>query len=391
MRKILFAVLFFLFAVMIVPVNAQSVAQVRDIRTGEHPDKTRLVIELDNKIDYSIFALRRPNRIVIDLPEVSFDDELAKLRATGLISALRFGLFKPGNSRVVLDLSNPAIVDKSFVMPPRNNHGYRLVIDLKPVSDKIFLASIKPPPVRKSVPAQKFEPKKKPVGQKPTIVIDPGHGGVDPGAIGVSGVYEKRTTLSFAKQLKQQLDQSGRYKVVLTRTRDVFVKLRDRVNFARRKGGDLFISVHADSIRDKSFRGSGVYTLSEKSSDKEAAALATKENKSDVIAGIDLDHHDNEVASILIDLTQRETMNYAASFAESLVLRLREEGRMRRKPHRYAGFLVLKAPDIPSVLVEIGYLSNRKEEQMLRSAKKRQSIVRAIANAANDYFDKHPN
>ncbi len=176
--------------------------------------------------------------------------------------------------------------------------------------------------------------------------------------------------------------------MVLTRNRDVFVKLRSRVAFARKVEGDLFLSIHADSIRDRKFRGSGVYTLSETASDKEAAALANKENKSDVIAGVDLEVHDKEVVSILIDLMQRETTNYAAIFAEALVKRLRDEGRMRRKPHRFAGFLVLKAPDVPSVLIELGYLSNRQEERMLLSAKSRKPIVLAVARAVDDYFRK---
>jgi len=387
MMNFLFLCLMLLLPAFAAPAAAKSVANVSDIRIGIHPDKFRLVIELDNKIAYSVFSLSRPHRIVIDLPEVNFEDDLAKLPMRGLVSALRFGLFKPGNSRIVLDLSKPALVGKSFLIPPKGADGHRLVFDLQQTDETRFLASIKPPKPRGQASAPAIEQKKKVAGEKPVVVIDPGHGGVDPGTIGVSGIYEKRITLSFSYQLKQELEKSGRYRVILTRNRDVFVKLRDRVDIARRAGGDLFLSVHADSIRDKSFHGSGVYTLSENASDKEAAALAAKENKADVIAGIDLDHHDTEVASILIDLTQRETMNYAAKLAEDLVVRLGEEGRMRRKPHRYAGFLVLKAPDIPSVLLEIGYLSNRKEEQMLRSAKKRQGIVMAVSKAVDDYFD----
>jgi len=391
MRAIFRSVLLFLLFFPLSEVEGQSIADVSDVRTGTHAEKTRLVIELNKKINYKIFSLSQPNRIVLDLPEVTFGEELGRKKTLGLINALRFGLFKPGNSRIVLDVKQSVRVEKSFIMWPSGKHAFRLVIDLVPTSQKDFDANIRTKKKKPTTVRKEITTKKKIVGEKPLVIIDPGHGGVDPGTIGLSGVYEKRITLSFAEQLKQKLLNGGRYRVKLTRERDVFVKLRSRIDFAREHGGDLFLSIHADSIKDRTFSGSGVYTLSENASDKEAAALASKENKADVIAGVDLDHHDAEVATILIDLTQRETMNYAASFAEALVRRLREEGRMRRKPHRFAGFLVLKAPDIPSVLVEIGYLSNRKEEKLLKSAKKRQGIVDALAKGVDDYFKQLEN
>jgi N-acetylmuramoyl-L-alanine amidase len=181
----------------------------------------------------------------------------------------------------------------------------------------------------------------------------------------------------------------GRQRVLLTRSRDVFIPLRRRVAIARAAGADLFVSIHADSTANHKVRGGGIYTLSENSSDEETAALAAKENRSDVIAGVNLSGHDDEVASILIDLTQRETMNYSAHFASALVPELRQLIHMRRKPHRFAGFRVLKAPDVPSVLVELGYLSNRRDEKMLTSAKSRAAIATAIARAVNNYF-KNP-
>ncbi len=369
------------------PASAEPAAVTRDIRIGVHGSTTRLVLETDKAIVFSAFVLARPDRIVIDLPKLDFKLKRGGPRRRGLISNLRYGLFRPGQSRLVLDLAKPALIGTSFVLPPVDGAGYRTVIDLKPTSRAKFTAALKPPK-RKTVRRKPVKSPKKPAGAKPVVIIDPGHGGVDPGTISTSGIYEKRITLSFARQLKKHLAASRKYKIVLTRERDVFRKLRDRVDFARSQGGDLFISIHADSIADKQFRGSGVYTLSERASDKEAEALASKENKSDVIAGVDLDVHDEEVATILIDLTQRETMNYSAIFAEALVKRLRDEGRMRRKPHRFAGFLVLKAPDVPSILVEIGYLSNRQEEKLLMSPKKRRGIVNAIAKAVDDYFAK---
>ena len=229
------------------------------------------------------------------------------------------------------------------------------------------------------------KPKRDPA-QKPLVVIDPGHGGVDPGAIGVSGIFEKHVTLAMAHQIRKAILTLGRQRVKLTRYRDTFISLRRRVAVARAIGADLFLSVHADSITDRSIRGGGVYTLSEKASDKESAALAAKENRADLIAGLNLKVHDDEVASILIELTQRETMNYAAQFAASLLPELRQSIRMRRKPHRFAGFVVLKAPDVPSVLIELGYLSNRRDEKMLTNPKSQAAMAAGVARAVNNYF-----
>ncbi|MBT7288615.1 MAG: N-acetylmuramoyl-L-alanine amidase, partial [Rhodospirillaceae bacterium] len=214
----------------------------------------------------------------------------------------------------------------------------------------------------------------------------PGHGGVDPGAIGISGIFEKRVTLAMARQVGKAIQALGRQRVRLTRNRDIFIPLRRRVAIARAAGAELFVSIHADSIANRRVRGGGIYTLSENSSDKEAAALAAKENRADLIAGVNLSGHDDEVASILIDLTQRETMNYSAQFAAALVPELRQLIQMRRKPHRFAGFVVLKAPDVPSVLIELGYLSNRRDEKMLTSPRSRAAIAKAIARSVDNYF-----
>ncbi|NQV58016.1 MAG: N-acetylmuramoyl-L-alanine amidase [Alphaproteobacteria bacterium] len=230
-----------------------------------------------------------------------------------------------------------------------------------------------------------MKPKRQPT-QKPLVVIDPGHGGVAPGAIGISGTFEKGVTLDMARQIGKAITALGRQRVRLTRVGDVFISLRRRVAIARAAEADLFISIHADSIGNKRIRGGGIYTLSEKSSDKESAALAAKENRADVIAGVNLTGHDDQVASILIDLTQRETMNYSAQFAAALVPELRQLIRMRRKPHRFAGFRVLKAPDVPSVLIELGYLSNRQDERMLTNAGSRAAIAASIARAVDNYF-----
>jgi len=245
----------------------------------------------------------------------------------------------------------------------------------------------KPNPMLASirVPAK---PATRVAGQKRVIVIDPGHGGVDPGAIGVSGIYEKHITLAAARDLKEHLERTGRFKVYLTRDRDVFIRLRGRIEIARERNADLFISVHADTIRNRKIRGLSVYTLSEKASDKEAAELADRENKSDLIAGIDLSHESEEVTNILIDLAQRETMNQSARLASLLVDELKTRVKVLRNPHRFAGFAVLKAPDVPSVLIEMGFLSNRDDERALRSKSHRRKVAQSIAGAVDAYFRK---
>ena len=365
---------------------------VNDIRIGIHKDKTRLVLDLSERPGFQIFALADPYRIVLDLPDIDWRvPPVTARRKGGLIAGLRYGQFQPGNSRVVMDLRGPGTVGKSFIIPRSKSRGPRLVIDIRKTTRQAFLATLKAPRKAAKAPARiplRAKAKRSPL-QKPLVVIDPGHGGIDPGAIGVSGSFEKHVTLGMAHQIRRAILDLGRQRVLLTRSRDVFIPLRRRVAIARAAGADLFVSIHADSIANRRVRGGGIYTLSENSSDKESAALAAKENRSDVIAGVNLSGHDDEVASILIDLTQRETMNYSAHFASALVPELRQLIRMRRKPHRFAGFRVLKAPDVPSVLVELGYLSNRRDEKMLTSAKSRAAIAAAIGRAVDNYF-KNP-
>jgi len=218
------------------------------------------------------------------------------------------------------------------------------------------------------------------------VVIDPGHGGVDPGAIGAGGTREKDIVLSVGLALRDALRARGNYRIVMTRDGDRFVRLGDRVRIARRANADLFVSLHADAAAGRTARGAGVYTLSEKSSDREAAALARRENRSDIIAGVDLSDEADDVTSILIDLAQRETMNQSATLAQTVVVELGQRITMRSNPHRFAGFRVLKAPDVPSVLVEIGFLTNRQEEAQLKSSRTRQQIADGLADAIDAYF-----
>ena len=221
-----------------------------------------------------------------------------------------------------------------------------------------------------------------------TVVLDPGHGGIDPGAIGITGVYEKDVTLSTVELAAGLLDATRRYKVVLTRRGDEFIALEDRVARARAARGDLFLSVHADAIPDASVRGASVFTLSEHASDAEAAALAQRENRADLIAGIDLSRHTPEVSSILLDLARRQTNNESIVLARKLVAELGRDVRLLNNSHRSAGFVVLKAPDIPSALVELGCLSNKEEEKLLRLEAYQKKLAATILRSVNDYFDQ---
>ncbi|NQU57532.1 MAG: N-acetylmuramoyl-L-alanine amidase [Rhodospirillales bacterium] len=370
-------------------------AVVTDVRVGMQGQTTRLVFDLTDKIAFKVFTLAKPYRVVIDLPEVGWRLPPRPLPGNiGILQKLRYGLFQPGVSRIVLDVNTPPSIEKSFILNPEGANGFRLVIDLGAISQAAFIGGQKTPAPKAAVPTALLAPPKvKPEADivldapaKRIVVIDPGHGGVDPGTIGISGIYEKHITLAMARELKAQLEKTGLFKVSLTRQRDIFVPLRERVNRAREAGAELFLSLHADAIKNKNTRGLSVYTLSERASDREAAALAEKENKADLIAGIDLVGETPEVTNILIDLAQRESMNQSSKFATALVQKLRRHTKVLRNTHRFAGFAVLKAPDLPSVLVELGFLSNRNDEKALKDKKYRAKLARGIVQAVTGYF-----
>lgn len=370
-----------------VPV-AMAEPAVTEVRLGEQADATRLVVDLTEDVPFAVFTLDDPYRVVIDLPVVSWglaagDGE----RSLGVVERFRYGRFDEDTSRMVLDLNGPAEVASAFMLPPGAVPRYRLVLDLRPVSAARFVADEPPPPVVvSSAGVTRIRPQVKIV-----VVLDPGHGGVDPGALGVTGTREKDITLAISRELGTALEATGRYQVVLTRSSDRFVALRERVRIARQAGAELFVSLHADSLDTASVRGASVYTLSEKASDKEAAELAAKENRADTIGGLDLrNQYDDDVAAILISLAQRESMNLSATFANMLIPEFAEDWSLIRNTHRFAGFAVLTAPDVPSVLVELGYLSNVRDERALSARGSRQPIVSAVVRAVNRYFDALP-
>jgi len=365
-------------------------AKVQDLRIGLNQSTTRLVIELDQKVEPRVFGLANPYRIVIDLPVVEFVLPIQRFSIRGgVIDRLRYGAFRPGSSRLVLDLNTSAKVSKSFILPPDTNNFWRLAIDLVPTNHKEFVSTMRPTsPIKKIKSIHKLPlsivPKSVDI---PTIVIDAGHGGVDPGAIGLSGVHEKNVVLSYAKEIKLQLETKGGVKVYLTREKDIFIPLQDRVKFARSVGADLFISLHANSHKDSKINGFSVYTLSEKASDAEAHALAAKENKSDVIGGLDLGTYSNDVQNILIDFTQAKTNELSVSLArDNLISEVSLSVKLLNRPWRSAGFAVLKAPDIPSALIELGYITNQKEEWQLQNKSYRKSLSSAIVRSLFKYL-----
>ncbi|HVJ40684.1 MAG TPA: N-acetylmuramoyl-L-alanine amidase [Dongiaceae bacterium] len=461
-----------LLVLVLIPVSAWAKPAVTDARVGAEGDTTRVELQLSDNLHFRSFYLPDPDRIVIDLDEVDWRVAAGhKLQGTGLVTALRYGLFKVGTSRVVIDLQQPAAVADIGVRQSA------LVIDLRPISPADFQVAVRtgtppngatsttaaragsdqgigapaktvvasaanaatvkdlgknaakadspadgqsagtlsttgqsahdqaardqaandqaaaqpavpPTPMAagsRAVSASKSAKSKAKTPDKPMVVIDAGHGGVDPGALG-DGVMEKNVTLAVALSLKKELLASGRYRVKLTRETDVYIPLRDRFKVARDSGADLFISLHADSHNDPFMRGASVYTLSETASDAEAADLANQENKSDIIAGVDLSKQSGMVTDILIDLAQRDTINQSNTFAVDLVSELKSDTLMLEHSHRSAGFAVLKAPDVPSVLIEMGYISSQKDQALLTDKQHQSRLAKSIRRAIDDYF-----
>ncbi|MCE2492992.1 MAG: N-acetylmuramoyl-L-alanine amidase [Alphaproteobacteria bacterium] len=364
-------------------IAAAAQPAVTAVRIGEHVGLTRLVLDVTEKVDFHTFTLANPYRVVVDLTSLDWQVAPSEDDRRGVIVRLRFGQFRRDTSRMVIEVLGPVEVKQAFLLPPQGNWAYRFVIDLAPVDEASFVNSVGAP--KRLAKPSPSEPSRK-SAVKRIVVLDPGHGGVDPGAIGVSGVFEKTVTLSAARELRKILQKTNRYKVILTRSSDKFMRLRDRVAVARDIGAELFVSLHADAIRRQGVRGASVYTLSEKASDAEAAALAAKENKADLLGGVQLEGESEEVTSILIDLVQRETKNLSAGFANIVLPEFSKRVRTLRNGHRFAGFAVLKAPDVPSVLVEMGYLSNRQDERMLSTAEGRRPVLEALGKAIDRYF-----
>jgi N-acetylmuramoyl-L-alanine amidase len=389
--------------VVAAPAVSPSFPVASDARLAGDGKQTRFILDLDRKIEFRAFPLADPYRIVVDVPQVNFQ-LAAGTGATGrgLVKAFRYGLVMPGGSRIVFDLTGPAKIANSYVLDAANGQPPRLVLELEEVDRTAFvqsLAAASRPDLKPAIsdadaavtpPATTaaLTPTARP-DERPLIVIDPGHGGIDNGTQS-GGEMEKNLVLGFGLALRDRIEKSGKYRVIMTRTDDTFIPLNDRVKVARTQSAALFVSIHADALprREGDAQGATIYTLSDKASDAEAERLADTENKADAIGGVNLTDEPTDVADILIDLAQRETKTFSNRFAHLLMTEMKTNVRMHKNPLKSAGFRVLKAPDVPSVLVELGYVSNKDDLEHLVSESWRNKTVGSMAQAIDAFFAK---
>jgi N-acetylmuramoyl-L-alanine amidase len=357
------------------------------VRLSQDENAAKLVFDLSRSVDASASALASPDRIVIDMPEVRFQLDPSVGRVGGLpnvslVKAFRFGLLAPGKSRIVIDLARVACPSEVSAKPiVEGEPAARLTIELKPCDPSAFAALVRSPAASTASAPPAAAP------AQPVIVLDPGHGGVDSGARGLRGIQEKTVVFDFCAELKRQLDATKRYTILMTRDGDQYVDLDDRVDMARKANASLFISVHADALsEDANVNGSTVYTLADRASDAEAARIAARENAADRRPGGASRLDNPDVADILFDLRRRETRTYAHIFSRGLVDNLRGAAKLNHNPERSAGFVVLKAPEFPSVLVELGYLSNVQDVQSLASPEWRAKAAAAMVKAVDAFF-----
>ena len=384
------------------PIAASNFPIASAARLAGDAKQTRFVLDLDKTIKFRAFALADPYRVVVDISQVSF--QLAAGTGTagrGLIKAFRYGLVMPGGSRIVFDLTGPARIANSYVLEAANGQPPRLVLELEEVDRTTFVQSLAAegrPELRpaiadaKDIAAEAAARPATPASAdlRPVVVIDPGHGGIDNGTQS-SGESEKNLVLGFALALRDRIEKKGKYRVVMTRTDDTFIPLADRVRIARNQSAALFVSIHADALprSEGDAQGATIYTLSDRASDTEAERLAEAENKADAIGGVNLTEEPTEVADILIDLAQRETRTFSNRFARLLMGEMKKSTvRMYKHPLKSAGFKVLKAPDEPSVLIELGYVSNKGDLEHLVSENWRSRTVGSMAQAIDAFFAK---
>ncbi len=410
--------------------GAAAASTVRDITLLPHDNGVRIVIDLGSKVSFQHQTFDGPPRLVIELTDVSWQlPERRGERSYRMVRGFQFGRREDGRSNLIIDIDQPFEIETVFELPPSDSSGYRIVTDLAPlprnvnmrrqrVRSKAYAAETKaasPPSLHR--PAERPQPNRQrsngiqrlengiragsivPVPtQRPSIlplkriiVVDPGHGGIDPGASGRRGTYEKDVVLAMALEIRRQLVDTGRYDVILTRDDDSFVRLRDRLQIARASEGHLFLSLHADSLaNDKDVHGAAVYTLSNQASGEEAERLASIENRADILGGIDLSHHEPLITQILIDLAQRDANSKSIKVGEILVDELGSVTKLLRKRRQQAGFVVLKSPDMPSALVELGYLSNEGDEKRLTDQDHLGDLAKGMVKAIDRYFGAPP-
>ncbi|HEX2366977.1 MAG TPA: N-acetylmuramoyl-L-alanine amidase [Bradyrhizobium sp.] len=371
-----------------------------DARLAGDARQTRFVLDIDKAIVFRAFTLADPYRLVVDIPQVNFRLPAGTgVAGRGLVKAFRYGLVMPGGSRIVFDLTGPAKVTSSTMLAAANGQPPRLVLELEETDAASFKQAI----AAQSAPALKSSisetnamasppvvPKPAtPPDPRPVVVIDPGHGGIDNGTR-AGEETEKNLVLAFGLALRDRLEKSGKYRVVMTRADDTFIPLDDRVKIGRSQAAALFVSIHADYLPhgDGDVQGATIYTVSDKATDAEAARLAESENRADAIGGVNLTQEPTDVADILIDLAQRETRTFSNRFAHLLMSEMKSATRMHKHPLKSAGFRVLKAPDVPSVLVELGYVSNKADLDHLLSESWRSKTVGSMAQAIDVFLAK---
>jgi len=412
-------ILILCFAFLVLPAFAAGKGKpagttVTDLRMMRDPaGTTRLVLDVTAAVPFRSFVLNNPQRLIIDLPRMNWAAPMNKGDRNRFVKSYRMGSYQKDTLRIVFELNRPVIVSQQMRLAPTDGRPWQYIFDLKPVDPVRFQQAVQKVNVGGEAPATAtnnatgnltgvttttakvmVEPKATQTAptaiKKPLIIIDAGHGGVDPGAHAVNGMYEKNITLAVAKALRDDLEATGRYRVKMTRDRDIYIKLPERVHIARAAGGDMFISLHADTISRSNVQGASVYTLSEKASDAETAKLAERENAVDSLVNVNVGDVDTDVANILIDLVTRDTMNQSKVLAETVVSTFKHSGihTLPILPHRSAGFAVLKSPDIPSILIEMGYLSNHQEADNLSDDSYRQKLAGSVAKIVDRYFSE---
>jgi len=363
---------------ILVLITSQTVfaktVSVESLRFWTAPDHTRLVFGISAPVDHKIFTLEKPSRIVLDLKDTKFSTSLPAFKKHQLVSLIREGVRNKKDLRVVLDLKQ-LVKPKSFLLKPNKSYGHRLVVDLYPGS----LGASKKPQVVKRANSS--------TNKKWVVAIDAGHGGEDPGARGKRGTREKDVVLAIAKKLAKRINQQTNMKAYMVRSGDYYIGLRQRMEKARQARADLFISIHADAFKDQRARGSSVYVLSNRGASSEAARwLAKSENAADLVGGVSLDDKDDMLASVLFDMSQKATKDASATVAGEILTNLKGVGHVHKKSVQHAGFMVLKSPDIPSILIETAFISNKDEEAKLRSSAHQTKIASAMLKGVKAYF-----
>lgn len=370
-------------------VGAEASARAHSFKMAGDASRVRMVLHFDREPLPRWYLLRAPHRLVVDLPDTRVTIDPAEVGARGFVTEVRYGQMEEHASRLILSADGPFVVAGLDVI--EEDGGFRLVADLVAASESQFEAALaeqlqttgstqSTPKSDRVIKADAARP-----GKPFTIVIDPGHGGIDSGAESSSGTQEKTITLAFGLELKKRLDENDRFVVKMTRDQDLFLRLDERVRIARQHEADLFISIHADTIKHRGVSGATVYTVSDRASDAESAALAARENLVDELAGMSVEDPNHEVSDILMDLIRRETHSFSIRFARTLLGELSSRIEMIKNPHRFAGFKVLQAPDVPSVLLELGYISNPDDEARLRSAEWRAKAIQSVVSAVEQF------